>query len=456
MRQLYLGLRQRILNGTLPSGRKMPASRELAASLGISRNVVLEAYDLLIAEGFLTARRGSGTYVAAGAAFEKTSLPPASLAVTNVSMGYDCPPGVVNFRAGTPDLSGFPSSLWLAMVREVLASAPEKILAYGHPEGREELRRAICDYVVTQRQVICRPEQIVITGGTTQAINIAAQLLLGQRREVVIEDPITRDIRLIIAHHGGRLHPVAVDSEGLRTALLPPDLEPAFIYVTPSHQFPIGGTMPIQRRVDLLRYAERTGTYLVEDDYDSEFRFDGPPLASLHGLLPDRVVYIGTFSKTLCPALRIGYLVLPPALIDLGRSHKWHSDLHNEVISQLALARFIEKGHYLRHLQRMRRQYRERRRYLLAILKDLFGSNVTVLGSDAGLHLVARFPGYSFTELFFSAMEEAGVRLYPVTPHALEPGRYLDHLLLGYGNLNADQIGRGMTLLAQYLQSHRL
>lgn len=448
MRQLYRALRQQILTGVLAPGRRLPASRELAANLSVSRNVVLEAYDLLLAEGFLTARRGSGTYIAAGATFSGQKRLSGSFPVSPVGMGYDCPPGIINFRAGTPDLSRFPTRLWLAMVREVLSMAPEKILAYGHPEGREELRRAICDYVVAQRQVVCRPEQIVITGGTTQAINIACHLLLGKRQEVVIEDPITRDIRLIISNHGGQMYPVAVDSEGMCTDQLPMKLEPAFVYVTPSHQFPIGGTMPIQRRVDLLRYAERTGAYLVEDDYDSEFRYDGPPLGSLHGLLPDRVVYIGTFSKTLCPALRIGYLILPPPLIDLGRSRKWHSDLHNEVISQLALARFIEQGHYLRHLQRMRKHYRKRRQEMVKTLEELFGSATSILGSPAGLHLVARFPGRNFTPSFFSVMEGVGVRLYAVAHHAVTPGSHRDQLLLGYGNLDTAKIRQGLTLLA--------
>lgn len=455
MRQLYAAVRQQILSGTLPPGRRLPASRDLALRLEISRNVVLEAYDLLLAEGYLTARQGAGTYVASGAAFTNTTRKPQSLPVSQVNMGYDCPPGIINFRAGTPDLKEFPARRWLAMVREVLTLAPEKILAYGHPEGREELRSAICDYVMGQRQVLCRPEQIVITGGTTQAINIACHLLLGDRRQVVIENPLTRDIRLIIEQHQGEMHPVAVDNAGMRTDLLPPDLKPAMVYVTPSHQFPIGGTMPIQRRIELLRYAEATGAYLIEDDYDSEFRFDGPPLGALHGLLPERVIYIGTFSKTLCPALRIGYLVLPPALIDLGRSRKWHSDLHNEVVSQLALARFIEQGHYLRHLQRMRKLYRQRRQMVVETLRQLFPDTAVILGSAAGLHLVVRFPGRHFTAAFFADMEAAGVRLYPVSPHALNPNEYRDHLLLGYGNLDDQQIRRGLALLAHHLDGPR-
>jgi GntR family transcriptional regulator / MocR family aminotransferase len=453
IRQLYSRIRESILAGRLQPDARLPSSRELAVRLQVSRNVVLEAYDLLYAEGFLAPKRGAGTYVAGGATFAgpaRTAPPP----VAKVNMGYDCPPGVINFRAGTPNLRMFPARLWLQMVREVLQMPPEEMLAYGHPEGRHELRRAVCDYVVSQREVRCHPEQIVITAGTTQAIGIACHLLLGEKRDVVLEDPITRDIQLIVKSHGATLHPVPVDNDGMRTALLPMALNPAFVYVTPSHQFPIGGTMPIQRRIELLRYAELADTFIIEDDYDSEFRFDGPPLSSLHGLHPDRVVYIGTFSKTLCPALRIGYLILPPQLIGLGRSRKWLSDLHNEVTSQLALARFIRLGHYLRHVARMRKHYQQRRNDMVAALTEFFGSSVQILGSATGLHLVARFPGCQFSEDFFTATEVAGARFYPVASHAMQPGEHLDELLLGYGNLSTEEIRTGLAILAEHF--HRV
>ncbi len=454
IRQLYARIREGILSGRLQPGARLPSSRDLASRLLISRNVVLEAYDLLYAEGFLAPKQGAGTYVAGGAAFAgpvRMAAPP----VEEVTMGYDCPPGVINFRAGTPNLKMFPAKLWLQMVREVLLLPPEEMLAYGHPEGRMELRQAICDYVVAQREVICHPEQIVITAGTTQAIGIACHLLLGERRDVVLEDPITRDIQLIVKSHGAMLHPVPVDNDGMRTADLPLSLKPAFVYVTPSHQFPIGGTMPIQRRIELLHYAEKTGAFIIEDDYDSEFRFDGPPLSSLHGLHPDRVVYIGTFSKTLCPAIRIGYLILPPQLISLGRSRKWQSDLHNEVTSQLALARFIRLGYYLRHVARMRKHYQQRRNEMAVALTENFGHPVEILGSATGLHLVARFPGCEFTPAFFAGVEAAGARFYPVATHAFDPRQHRDELLLGYGNLSTEEIRTGLALLAKHLHHYR-
>lgn len=447
IRQLYSQIRERILSGQLLSTTRLPSSRELAYQLDISRNVVLEAYDLLLAEGFLETKRGSGTYVAAGAAYSRTINidPPV---VEEVTMGYDSPKGVINFKAGTPNLSLFPQKLWLKMVRSVFETPMEDMLAYGHPEGRQELRQAICDYVVTQREVACHPDQIVITAGTTQAIGIVCHLLLGNRRDVVLEDPITHDIQLITKGHGAVLHPVDVDDEGIKTDELPEAVSPAFIYVTPSHQFPIGGTLPIQRRIDLLNYAERKKCYVVEDDYDSEFRFDGPPLSSLHGLSPDRVVYIGTFSKTLCPAIRIGYLVLPPELINLGRSCKWQSDLHNEVTSQLALAAFIRQGFYLRHVGKMRKHYLQRRKAIILALNKNFGDRVRVLGSATGLHLVARFRDCLFTSEFLTIVESAGARFYPVETHGVRPGRHRDELLVGYGNLSVADIHTGIEKLA--------
>ncbi len=454
IRQLYGRIREAILAGRLAPGSRLPASRELARELQISRNVVLEAYDLLYAEGFLSARQGAGTFVAEGAAFPGRCPRQEPPAAEKVTMGYDCPPGIINFRAGTPNLGLFPRKLWLKMQREALMLPSEEMLAYGHPEGRRELREAICRYVVTQREVNCHPDQIVITGGTTQAIGIACQLLLGRRRDAVLEDPITRDIQLIVQSHGGLIHPVPVDSDGMQTAQLPDSRSPAFpafIYVTPSHQFPIGGTLPIQRRIELLNYAEKTGAYIIEDDYDSEFRFDGPPLSSLHGLHPERVVYIGTFSKTLCPAIRIGYLVLPAPLISLGRSRKWQSDLHNEVTSQLTLARFIAEGAYLRHVGRMRKHYHERRKGVVRALAVHFGDRAEVMGSAAGLHLVARFPGRQFAESFFAETVAAGARFYPVETHAIVPGRHLDKLLIGYGNLEREAIASGIAILAEVL-----
>lgn len=452
IRQLYSQIREAILSGLLSSGSRLPSSRDLAKQLQISRNVVLEAYDLLYAEGFLDAKHGAGTYVAEGAAFTRTRETAAPPEVETVTMGYDCPPEIVNFRAGTPNLKLFPKKLWLRLQKEALMMPSEEMLAYGHPEGRRELREAICEYVVTRREVNCHPDQIVITAGTTQAIGIACHLLLGERRDVVLEDPITRDIQLIVGNHGGIIHPVPVDSEGLRTAELPVSLAPAFVYVTPSHQFPIGGTLPIQRRIELLNYADRTGAYLIEDDYDSEFRFDGPPLSSLHGLHPERVVYIGTFSKTLCPAIRIGYLVLPARLIGRGRNKKWQSDLHNEVTSQLTLARFIAGGYYLNHVGKMRKHYLQRRNDVIRELNEQFGDRVEVLGSATGLHLVARFRGCRFNPGFLEEVAAAGARFYPVEPHAIRLGRHEDKLLIGYGNLSREAIVEGIGILAKYLR----
>ncbi|HCE69253.1 MAG: hypothetical protein A2X82_02050 [Geobacteraceae bacterium GWC2_55_20] len=445
-RQVYGAIREQILAGALRAGSRLPSSRELAGQLGVSRNVVMEAFEMLYSEGFTTARHGSGTYVASGASYPAAARAPEINAQT-VSMGYDSLRGVINFKPGTPDLREFPLRPWLQSVKAAYLHPVEDALGYGQPEGRIELRRAISDYVAHQRGLLCHPDQIIITAGTTQAIGIACHLLLGERRDAVLEDPITRDIQLIIRSQGGIIHPVAVDDQGLVVDELPQDIAPAFVYVTPSHQFPLGGTLPIQRRISLLEYARQTGTFLIEDDYDSEFRFDGPPLASLHGLAPERVLYIGTFSKTLTPALRTGYLILPESLVGEGRGRKWHCDLHNETPTQLALAHFIANGGYSRHLARMKRLYARKRRVLERELRECFGGRVKIIGSATGLHLAARFEGIRFGPELLIEIEKAGVRVYPAETHAIRPGLLDDTLLLGYGNLGEEQIIRGVRLL---------
>jgi len=446
IRQIYGGIRAQILSGIIPEGSRLPSSRELAEHLGVSRNVVMEAFEMLYSEGFTTSRHGSGTYVAPGTSYPVAAVGQGIQAET-VSMGYESPQGIINFKPGTPDLREFPLRAWLQAVKTAYLHPVNDTMGYGQPEGRRELRQAIHDYVVGQRGVACHPDQIIITAGTTQAIGIACHLLLRTRRNVVLEDPITRDIQLIVRGLGGVIHPTSADDNGMVVDELPEDIQPAFIYVTPSHQFPLGGTLPIQRRIALLEYAQRTGAYVIEDDYDSEFRFDGPPLSSLHGLAPDRVVYIGTFSKTLSPALRTGYLILPRTLISEGRGRKWHCDLHNETPTQLALALFITQGGYLRHLARMKRLYAGKRIVVEQALGENFGDQVQIMGSATGLHLAARFIGVDFTSVLLAEIEKSGVRVYPAEAHAIRPGRLGDTLIIGYGNLSEGQIEQGIRIL---------
>jgi GntR family transcriptional regulator / MocR family aminotransferase len=334
--------------------------------------------------------------------------------------------------------------------REVWGSLTPRDLAYGQPEGRPELRAEIARYIAAYRGVRCHPEQIVITGGTTQAVGIVSRLLLrGGRRTCILEDPVTVDIQRIASGFGGTILPARVDGQGMVVDALPPRARPGFIYVTPSHQYPLGATMPIQRRARLLQYAQARGAFVVEDDYDSEFRYDSPPISSIQGLDPRSVVYIGTFSKTLCPALRIGYIVFPPALVNRGREVKWFTDLHNSSVEQLVLARFIGEGHFLRHLHAMKKAHHALREVLVRALARSFGDRVEVLGSAAGLHLCARFAGVRFTAGLLARIEKAGVKVYPVEEHAIRKGRWADTLILGYGMLDAHGIREGIAALAR-------
>ena len=451
-RQIYDQLRTMILTGVLASGARMISTRALAAELGVSRNVVLDAFDQLMAEGFIEARTGAGTFVASGASFQPRDLPafPAIPSVGFRPFHAD----QIDFRSGLPDLALFPVRTWDRLSRETWAGITPLDLSYGQPEGRPELRTEIARYIAAYRGVRCHPDQILVTGGTTQAVGIISRLLLGgDRVTCVLEDPVTVDIQRITSGFGGRILPVPVDGQGLSVDLLPRRDRPAFIYVTPSHQFPLGVTMPIQRRARLLEYARKRSAYVVEDDYDSEFRYDSPPISSIQGLDPQRVIYVGTFSKTLCPALRIGYVVFPPELVIRGREVKWFTDLHNSSVEQLILARFLGEGHFARHVHRMKKAHRALREALVAALRERFGTGAEVLGSAAGLHLCARFRGVRFTPALVARIQEAGVRVYPVEEHAIRKGRWADTLILGYGMLTPERIREGVGVLKSCIRS---
>jgi GntR family transcriptional regulator / MocR family aminotransferase len=449
IRQLYLELRQRILQGKLAAGEKLPATRTLAAQLHISRNVVLEAYEQLIAEGYLEGRPGAGTYVATGAAWSVVAQPeppqPPSLAPA-------ADPGI-DFRSGIPALDQFPRKQWGQMARQVCLEADPACLGYGSPAGQLELRSGLASYLQRTRGVVCQPDQIVITAGAAQAFGLVVKLLAQPGDWVALEDPGPLEVRQIFRAVGVELQPVPVDQRGLQIDHLRSSPPPRFVLVTPSHQFPLGSLLTIQRRIELLAFARTTDCLIVEDDYDSEFRFEGTPVGAMQGLDPERVIYIGTFSKILSPALRLGYLVLPPAHVAACLRLKWLSDLHNPILDQLTLARFIQSGQFERHVEQMRQLYRQRRNALRQVLQAQFGEKVSISGDSTGLHLIASFTGIDFTASRLQQLR--GVKIYPVSAYAAEPDRFQHQIILGYGHLSIPEIQTGIAALAQFLGTRR-
>lgn len=449
-RQVYEYIRKLILNGELKAGEKLPATRECASQLGISRNVIIEAFEQLLAEGYIIGHQGSGTFVAEGAFLEQ--MQEEQTTTLEISKEGMKEKDVIDFRSGIPALDMFPRKDWGRLAKEVCIEAPDSTFGYDHPEGRLELRKILSRYLRRTRGVKCHADQIVITSGATQAFSLITKLLLYQDDKVIIEDPITNEIQTIFSSTGATLIPIPVDEKGIRTDLFSNEEKPKFIFVTPSHQFPLGSILPIQRRIQLIQFARANQCYVVEDDYDSEFRYDGEPISSLQGLDSERVLYVGTFSKNLSPALRMGYLVLPKALIDRCRSLKWFHDLHTPSLNQMLLTRFIEEGLLERHIRKMRKVYMKRREFLREVLVREFGQSVEISGDSTGLHLIVKFKEVEFTEDLIERLYQNHVKVYPVEHHAIDKGRHVNKVILGYGNLREEEIETGIGRLRSTLR----
>ncbi|TCK92576.1 GntR family transcriptional regulator [Natranaerovirga hydrolytica] len=442
-RQVYEQIRKLILQGELKAGKRLPATRQLASQLGVSRNVIIEAYDQLFAEGFLDGQQGSGTFVAQGA-FLAHSVKEENQLLFDLQKEEEEEKDVIDFRSGIPALDLFPRKDWGRLTKAVCMEAPTSVFGYDHPEGRFELRQVLAGYLRRTRGVVFHPNQLVITSGATQALSLIAQLLLSPQDEVIIEDPITHEIQTIFTSTGAVLHPIPVDEQGLRTELIPPNKKPSFVFVTPSHQFPLGSILPIQRRIQLIQFARAANCYIVEDDYDSEFRYDGEPIRSLQGLDPDKVIYIGTFSKILSPALRLGYVILPSSLTEKCKHVKWFHDLHTPSLNQMVLGRFIETGSLEHHINKMRKVYKKRRQLLRNCLMNEFGQWVKITGDSTGLHLIAEFANVEFTPRLIEQINQHKVKVYPVELHTIEKKKHLNKIILGYGNLKEDEIIEGI------------
>ena len=443
-RQIYGQIRRMILSGKLAAGEKLPSTRSVSSELSVSRNVVIEAYGQLVAEGYLETRTGSCTVVAQGLHAPDIGVP--------TERGYKrhreanrTAPDVVDFRTGIPALEYFPRKAWGKLYGDVLRGSPVSDFAYGEAAGVWELREAIAQYLYRARGVSCSPERIVVTSGSTQALSLVSRLLRDDRKVILTKNPSHAGLRKVMTLAGCRVEGVHADDRGLCTERLPPRRGVSFVCVTPSHQYPLGGVLPIRRRLELVRYAEQNDCYVVEDDYDSEFRYEGQPVGTLCELCPQRVIYFGSFSKILAPALRLGFMILPEKLLASCVRMKLYSDVHSDAFGQRVLARYIQSGSFEKHVRRLKKRYAEKRSHLLSELSKLCAGRFDVLGHATGLHLVVRFPGRKLTREMAGEIAALGVRVYRTGSFYLEKEEAPDDgIVLGYSHLSLDEITNGI------------
>lgn len=445
-RQIYQAIRDRIMSGQLKSNEALPSTRELAKNLDVSRNTVCEAYEMLLAEGFVISRQGAPTRIAEDLCVEKLpdSAPQESMAPRH--------PLLADFRTGRPDLRHFPRFLWQQMLHKAGEEMPLEKYGYTGPQGLTELRDEIAAWLFRSRGLTVVPQDIFITAGATHALHLIAELLCGEGRKILIEDPCHSGMRQTFINKGCPIIPVPVDSQGLQTENLTDGQNAGAVYVTPSHQFPLGGILPASRRTALIRFAREHELYIIEDDYDSEFRYCGEPIAPLLAMDSRRVIYVGTFSKVMFPALRIGYAILPPSLHKRWRDLRTHTDVQNPPFEQAALAEFLRTRKLDRHIQKMRKVYGERRRVLLESLQDEFGSEWTAFGDTAGLHLAIDFPERYFDEAFRKSCLRNGIYITPLEYHCIQKGRHQSKLLIGYGHLEPEEVRSGIKLLHDFMK----
>lgn len=478
-RPLYLQLERRlrdaILSGRLPPEERLPSTRLLAQQLGVSRNTAVKAYEQLRVEGFLDTRRGSGTRVAATLPDDLLHAPRrtqhARAARRNrIRLAHNAERlrDVLTwmqqeterlsrpFRAHTPASDVFPRETWTQLTNRRQRTLPRRFTERTNPTGYRPLREAVAVYLGASRDVSCTADNVMITAGAQQGIGLLARLLIDDGDVVVMENPGYTPAAVIFETAGARIKSIPVDDNGLDLSRLRRlDPPPKLVYVTPSSQFPLGMTMPLSRRLALLDWADRENVTIVEDDYNGEYRYSGRPVAALHALAaPGRVIYTGSFSKLLFPALRVGYLVVPEELIEWLSAARWLIDRHSPPVEQAVLADFINEGHFVRHVRRMRTLYAERQAALVDAVQRHLDGILTTTAMDSGLHLIGELcPPHTESSLL-SAAASAGVELMPTSWFAFEPLEK-PSFLLGYAPFRHRELVRAAKGLAKACNTGR-
>jgi len=469
--QLNNELRRSVIEGRLRPGVKLPSSRRVAEELGIGRNTAIAAFEQLIAEGYLEARHGSGTFVVAALPEQsllehqlssrgRTKISSRSrlselgrwLARSSVpGLDPDRPP--VPFRPSVAALDLFPQALWNRIRSRIARTLPTALYRYGNAAGYEPLRHVIADYLRASRGVRCDWRQVIVVSGAQQALDLAARVVLNAGDAAIVEDPGHPGAWAAFRAVGAKLIPFRVDKYGLAIdnhCSLP---QARLACVCPSHQYPLGGTLPLRRRLTLLTWARQHRAWIIEDDYDSEFRYTGGPLPALQGLDQfNCVLYMGTFSKVLHPALRLGYLVVPNHLIDAFSTMKAIADRQAPLAEQAVLASFIEDGHFGRHIRRMRMVYIERQQILLEAAQDRLGGLLDVQPAEAGFHLVGWLPSGMKDTSVSDALQEAGIECPPLSRYTLRH-RSRSGLMLGYAGYNKNELLSATAALATQMRS---
>jgi len=444
--QLADHFKKEITDGNLKANEKLPAKRALSVHLGLSLNTVQSAYDQLHAEGYVESVERKGLYVKLAEdhlqQLKTQKQRPISKPIRERTYRVD-------FNSGHVDTAHFPYAIWKKLSAEALHEEQQSLLQTGNPQGEFHLRRAIAGYLYESRGVKCEPDQIVIGAGTQVLMNLLC-LLIGKEHGFAVENPGFHRTRTVLKHHGIRMIPVPLDQAGISVSHLHMT-EARTVYVTPSHQFPRGMVMPVSRRMELLKWAQETDSFIIEDDYDGEYRYKGRPIPALQGLDGSgRVFYLGTFSKSMIPSIRLSYFVMPP---DFIRKYQEELYIYKQSASRLhqdALFRFIDEGHWQRHLNKMRTLYRRKHAVLMDALHLHLKDQVEIIGEKSGLHIVLNVKNGLSEEKLIAAAAEKDIKVYPISVYDDdEQNCQSAEILLGFGGLSEAEIREGIRLLAE-------
>lgn len=445
-KQLQNQLRTSILNGSLIAGERLLASRSMAIDMGISRNTVIEAYEQLIAEGYLISNRGSGTYVVD---IGRLIIPKKETIQYN-PVKLPNKENIIAFNAGNPDAKLFPKTIWSKMLKQASMEADFHTFSFDNFAGHDKLRRVIREYVYRVKGIVCDYHQIIVTPGTSGGMDLLAKTLKYSHKKIAIEDPCITFVRNNFSNYGYELCPISVDHHGMEIEALNKVTNVDLIYVSPSHQYPIGGILPAARRIALLQYANQQNAYVIEDDYDCEFRYHGEPLQSLRNLNTERVIYFGSFSKIFSPALRVGYMIVPHHLCSEIVNQMELSNLWVNPTLQLALAEFIELKYLEKHIYKVKKVYEKKRLHLIKCIEEAFKTHAKVSGECAGLHLLFCYQR-DFTNQDMKALSDAGLDVEFVEDYAIVKGKHKNELILGYGDLSFSEIEEGVRRMKKVL-----